>query len=110
MSEVSAGPGRIRSFLALLGLGAAAAAALAVAGAAERGAPERQADRALVAALRLTDLALWSQASSCRHPSQADLFAPHAEHPAALEHFPAGSIVPPRHALGVAGGEGTGGR
>jgi len=92
---------RIRSLLALLGLAAAAATALGAVAAADRGAGERAADRALVAALRLTDLALMSQASYCRHPSQADLFAPHASHPSALEHYPPGSIVPPRHALGL---------
>ncbi len=66
--------------------------------------PDRRSDRAravnrtLVGQLRLTDLALWSGASYCRHPSQADLFAPHGDHPSALDHFPAGSVVPPRPA------------
>ena len=45
--------------------------------------------------LRLTDLALVSDASYCRHPSQADRFAPFSDHPGALEHFPGGSLVPP---------------
>lgn len=48
----------------------------------------------LVRELELTDLALWSEASYCRHLSQADLFAPFADHPAAFEHFPSGSLVP----------------
>jgi len=52
-------------------------------------------NRAVVSALGLTDLALWSAASYCRHPSTADRFAPFADHPSALEHFPAGSVVPP---------------
>ena len=52
-------------------------------------------NRAVVSALGLTDLALWSEASYCRHPSTADRFAPFADHPSALEHFPAGSVVPP---------------
>ena len=56
----------------------------------------RDVNRTLVGQLRLTDLALWSGASYCRHPSQADLFAPHGDHPSALDHFPAGSVVPPR--------------
>ncbi len=49
----------------------------------------------LVLELGLTDLALWSEATYCRHPSQADRFAAWADHPLALEHYPAGSIVPP---------------
>lgn len=102
---------RRRVFLTLLGLEAVAVLGLGAAGAAR----EREARavletrRALVAELRLTDLALWSGAGYCRHPSQADLFAPHAEHPAALEHFPAGSIVPPRPAWGAAVRKGAGG-
>ena len=104
---------RGRLFLVLLAVEAAAVVALAVAG--HRGAADPGAapavHRQLVAELRLTDLALWPGASYCRHPSQADLFAPHGEHPGAPERFPAGSIVPPRPALGVEGDPGaTGGR
>ena len=55
----------------------------------------RQTNRDLVAELGLTDLAIWSGATYCRHPSQADRFAAWADHPMALEHFPAGSVVPP---------------
>jgi hypothetical protein len=55
----------------------------------------RQANRQLVKDLELTDLALWSEASYCRHPTQADRYSAWADHPAAFEHFPAGSIVPP---------------
>jgi hypothetical protein len=55
----------------------------------------RETNRALVLDLRLTDLALWSEAAYCRHPTQADRFAAWGDHPAAFEHFPAGSIVPP---------------
>lgn len=55
----------------------------------------REVNRALVEELRLTDLALWSEASYCRHPTQADGFAAWADHPAAMERFPAGSLVPP---------------
>ena len=94
---------RLRVFLALLGFCAVAATALAVAGAADRGGLDREADRALVKALGLTDLALWSEPSYCRHPSQADLFAAHAIHPAALETYPPGSIVPPAGEEGVDG-------
>ena len=99
-------------------LGVIAAEAVAVAGlsvagslAAHRAEAGRGADRALTAGLGLTGLALWSEASYCRHPAQADVFAPHADHPGALEHFPAGSLVPPypgRHAdLGADSAAGT---
>lgn len=56
---------------------------------------DREVGRTLVSELLLTDLALWSEAGYCRHPSQADRFAPYADHPSAMEHFPAGSMVPP---------------
>ena len=47
--------------------------------------------------LTLTDLCLFTEARYTRHPSQADLQAPFQDHPAALEHFPSGSLVrPPR--------------
>ena len=55
----------------------------------------RRTNQGLVAELGLTDLAIWSGATYCRHPSQADRFAARADHPMALEHFPAGSVVPP---------------
>ena len=103
MPEASGERRRIRVLLLLLVCYAVAATALAVAGSSDREAAARQADRALVAALGLTDLALWSEPSYCRHPSQADLFAPHAAHPAALEHYPPGSIVPPAGGRGVDG-------
>ena len=105
MPRGSAEGRRIRIFLILLAFEAAAALALAVAGAAghRAAAPAREANRALAAELRLTDLALWSEASYCRHLTQADLFAPHSVHPAAPEHFPAGSFAPPRP-TGAGGG------
>ena len=59
------------------------------------------ANRRLVRELLLTDLALSTGTSYTRHPSQADLFAPHNEHPAAIEHFPAGSIIQPPAAPAV---------
>lgn len=85
---------------ALGGLTAAlalAAAALAVVGERESRAArdELEAARTLAVELRLTDLALWSEAGYCRHPTVADRFAAHADHPSAMEHFPAGSMVPP---------------
>jgi len=53
----------------------------------------------LVSALGLTDLALFTEARYTRHPSLADLASPFQDHPMALEHFPSGSIVPPRSPL-----------
>lgn len=51
--------------------------------------------RALVAALGLTDLALFTEARYTRHPSQADLHSAFQDHPLALDHFPSASLVPP---------------
>lgn len=53
------------------------------------------AGQALTRQLQLTDLALWTEARYTRHPSQADSFAAFQDHPAAFDHFPAGSIVAP---------------
>lgn len=84
-------------WLSLLCAEAVAIPVLALAGA---GSPAdslaaREARRVLVRELTLTDLALWSEAGYCRHPSLADRFSPWATHPSAIEHFPAGSLVPP---------------
>ena len=51
--------------------------------------------RQLAHILGLTDLALFSEARYTRHPSQADLFSAFQDFPAAFEHFPTGSIIPP---------------
>ena len=51
--------------------------------------------RALVRELGLTDLSLFTEARYTRHPTQADWHAPFQDHPAALEHFPTGSLLPP---------------
>ncbi len=63
---------------------------------------QRQADTPLIGrvagvvkTLALTDLCLFTEARYTRHPSQADLFSAFQDHPMALEHFPAGSIVGP---------------
>jgi hypothetical protein len=45
--------------------------------------------------LMLTDLSIWTEARYTRHPSQTDFFSPFQDFPSAIEHFPAGSIVPP---------------
>jgi hypothetical protein len=55
----------------------------------------RQVNRRLVRSMHITDLSLSTGTSYCRHPSQADLFAPHGDHPSSIEHFPAGSFVSP---------------
>ena len=56
--------------------------------------------RELVAALDLTDLALFTEARYTRHPSQADLHSAFQDHPLALDHFPTGTLVPaPRPGL-----------
>jgi hypothetical protein len=81
----------------MLGLGLAALAlAMLDAGrlAASRTA-DRQAGLALAARLQLTDLALFTEARYARHASQADRHAAFQDHPMALEHFPAGSLMPP---------------
>jgi hypothetical protein len=58
---------------------------------------------ALVAALDLTDLALFTEARYTRHPSQADLHSAFQDHPMAIEHFPSGSLVPaPKRILDLA--------
>jgi hypothetical protein len=63
---------------------------------------QRQADLSAIDAvtgvvgkLELTDLALFTEARYTRHPSQADLHSAFQDHPVALEHFPAGSVVGP---------------
>ncbi|MBI5067253.1 MAG: hypothetical protein HZB56_03365 [Deltaproteobacteria bacterium] len=80
--------------LALAALGAAAAAHARAQ--ARRLLPEQEARAELVRRLDLTDLCLFTEARYTRHPSQADRFAAFQDHPVALEHFPSGSLVPPR--------------
>jgi hypothetical protein len=55
--------------------------------------------------LMLTDLAIWSEATYARHPSQADLFSPFQEYPSAIEHFPSGSILAPPFGMRSGGHE-----
>jgi len=55
----------------------------------------RQAARELVQTLQLTDLAWFTEARYTRHLSQADLHTAFQDGPAALEHFPAGTLVGP---------------
>jgi len=86
-----------RATIALVAAEAAIAVTLAATGSARyrKQQPTREVNRLVVRELGLTDLALSSGTGYTRHPSQADRFAPHNEHPAAFEHFPAGSVLPP---------------
>lgn len=86
-----------RAAVVMIALEAAAAWVLAIAGAAHRERLDdvRRVNRRLVRELGLTDLALWSDASYCRHPCSADFYSAHSDHPAAMDRFPAGSMVPP---------------
>lgn len=59
----------------------------------------RQAE--LAGRLGLTDLCLFTEARYARHLSQADLHSAFQDHPAALEHFPSGSLLPPPRASGL---------
>ncbi len=50
-----------------------------------------------VAALGLTDLALFTEARYTRHLTQSDLHTAFQDHPMAMEHYPSGSLLlPPR--------------
>jgi hypothetical protein len=94
-----------RAALALLAAQIVAVAWLTVGGALgrERANRHHAVNRDLVSSLNLTDLALWSAASYCRHPTVADRFAAFGDHPSAMEHFPAGSLVAPPRAGGPRG-------
>lgn len=59
------------------------------------GSADRSQRRLVTSSLGLTDLALWFEAMHTRHPSQADMFSAFGDYPAALEHFPSGSLAPP---------------
>ncbi|MDO9224681.1 MAG: hypothetical protein Q8M09_07650 [Pseudomonadota bacterium] len=61
---------------------------------AERGAA-RQGGQTQARVAQLTDPALFTEARYARHASQADRHAAFQDHPMALEHFPAGSLMPP---------------
>lgn len=61
----------------------------------ERIASQRVQNRALVARLGLTDLALMTEARYTRHPTQTDLHSAFQDHPMAQEHFPTGSLIAP---------------
>lgn len=81
--------------LAVLALAVPAFAATWLDGGGANAERDAAAAGAVAARLELTDLALFSEARYTRHPSQADRHAAFQDHPLALEHFPAGSLVPP---------------
>ncbi|MDT8421308.1 MAG: hypothetical protein RQ754_12835 [Desulfuromonadales bacterium] len=84
---------RSRLFLGLTGCGFLLCVALLTYGQLRDG--NLNGKRQLVKGLGLTDLALFSEARYTRHPSQADLFSAFQDYPAALEHFPSGSLIAP---------------
>jgi hypothetical protein len=55
----------------------------------------RQRGQDLARSAQLTDPALFTEARYARHASQADRHAAFQDHPVALEHFPAGTLMPP---------------
>lgn len=97
-----------RAFL-LLVIGAVAFAGCFVDAARLRAGADEQERIQLVAKLRLTDLALFTEARYTRHPSQADLHSAFQDHPLAFEHFPTGSLIGPPAGLLKVGSGGTAG-
>lgn len=89
---------RLRAWTALLLGELALGGALAI-GARLDGRNEGRRGTAEVArALDLSGIAIGSGAAYTRHPGQADRFAPWSEHPGAIEHLPAGSLIRPPEA------------
>lgn len=88
-------PSTVPLILLALGLGLFLATLADAAWRGERAVVAIGAQRALVAQLGLTDLALFTEARYTRHPSQADLHSAFQDHPLALDHFPSASLVPP---------------
>jgi hypothetical protein len=62
---------------------------------AQKRAGEQAVRAALAAKLKLTDLALFTEARYTRHLSLADLHSAAQDHPLSFEHFPSGSLMPP---------------
>jgi len=87
------------SRLAAIAFAVLAAAFLATLVDAARLASQRAPAQGLRAAqaevLRLTDLALFTEARYTRHRSLADLHSAFQDHPMSLKHFPSGSLLPP---------------
>ena len=102
MRENETGGQRRKSDFFLLFLAASALLFCAAFGHAvvRRNLDRRSADfnRSVVARYALTDLCLFTEARYARHPSQSDFHTPFQDHPASLEHFPAGAMagIPPQ--------------
>lgn len=77
-------------------LALAAAAALHAAATTQAGRARRAEMRNLTEQLGLTDVALFTEARYMRHWSLADLHSAFQDAPMAFDHFPAGSLAPPR--------------
>ncbi|MGF1546733.1 MAG: hypothetical protein ACFCUG_05370 [Thiotrichales bacterium] len=90
---------RSRRMLLIGAIAAALIGATWIDAARQRDAAQTRLDaaRSRVAELGLSDLALFTEARYTRHYSQADLHSAFQDHPVALEHFPSGSLLPPRH-------------
>ncbi|SDZ82146.1 hypothetical protein SAMN05660420_00477 [Desulfuromusa kysingii] len=85
---------RAIAYLALTTFLAAATTSLLLVGTTQSSDPS--AKRQLVKVLGISDLSLSSEARYTRHPTQADVFAAFQDFPGAFEHFPTGSMIPPR--------------
>jgi hypothetical protein len=89
-------PRRRGSSLVAVWFGLLVAAAVAVIGATvvgDDGTARRDRSARLVAALALSDPALFTEARYTRNPSIADLHSAFQDGPASLDHFPSGSLV-----------------
>ncbi|MCE1237842.1 MAG: hypothetical protein LWW93_15940 [Hyphomicrobiales bacterium] len=83
------------STLAAIAVGSLVSLAVGLFAAASNDDPQPRRVRAaeLVAALALSDVALFGEARYTRNPSLADLHSAFQDGPASLEHFPTGSLV-----------------
>jgi len=84
-------------FILMLAVGAALTALMFIHAHVEgrAGAATLQLQAGIAGEFGLTDLCLSTEANYTRHLSQADLHTPFADGPAALEHFPSGSLIMP---------------
>lgn len=99
---------RIGALIAALALGwALAVGYTALSRPAQAARQARSAD--LVAAIGLTDLALFTEARFARHPAMADLHTAFQDSPMSFDHFPSASFAP-RPAAGFGAGALTVGR
>jgi hypothetical protein len=95
-SHLRRGSTRAAIWFGLIVVVAGGLVATAVSG--DDGPARRERTRALVAALALSDPALFTEARYTRNPALADLHSAFQDGPASLDHFPTGSlVVAPRH-------------